>query len=227
MPDLPQRWLSLSGICTVLNLTPSQVKSLYKQKYLVRIGKNPPDYRYLDPTPEYAERLRLAAVLLSRNAAVTFKIDLPTTFLLTSREVAEIMGWSPRYAKVYLAEKKIPCFRFENSKKRALLFSVSAVRDMIFKRNGRGRYSKQLAPILLSDVILFYRRFQATEEAIVPTDAAFKEDAELQKKIQWMMRQPSPQREVMLADFLDKMELAKQVVEALRSPDDTSTCTDC
>lgn len=218
MPDIPQRWLSISGLSTVLNLTPTQIKTLYKQKLLVRIGKRPNEYRYLDPTPEYAERLRLAAVMLSKDD--TISINLPLTFLITKREIAEIMGWSLRKTRRFIEDNKMPSYKAANNSR---LFSVSTVRDFIWKRNGR-RLSKQLAPMLLSEMIAYFRRFLAEEEAIVPADAAFAEDAALQKKIVWMMKQP--QREVMLADFLAKMELAKQAVVALRSPDDTSTYTE-
>ena len=68
--------------------------------------------------------------------------------------------------------------------------------------------------MLLSEIIDFFRRFQAAEESIVPTDAQFTADEQLQKKITWMLKQP--QREVMLKDFLEKMELAKQVVTSIQ-----------
>ena len=210
MSTLEQRWLSLSGISTVLNLTPIQIKLLHKQHYLVRIGKRPDEYRYLDPTPEYAERLRLAAVMLSKNDRVN--IDLPMSAILTVREVAEIMNWSLNHAKKYLLENRIPHFK---AGVRINLYSVTEVRDMIFRRNGRGKFSKQLAPFLLTEILEYHKRFQAEEESIVPTDAAFERDAELSKKIKWMMRQP--QREVLLADFVEKLELAKQVVSLLQS----------
>jgi hypothetical protein len=212
MTELPQRWLSISGISTVLNITPTQVKTLYKQRLLVRIGKRPQDYRYLDPTPEYAERLRLAAVMLSKNTEVN--IDLPMTFLLTAREVAEIMGWSLIHARHFLQDNKVPCWKGKN---RAALYSVSTVRDLIFKRQGR-KLSKQQAPFLLNDLLGYFKRFQAEEEAVVPTDDQFAEDEALQKKIRWMMRQPSPQREAMLSDFLEKVELAKSAVQVVRKP---------
>jgi hypothetical protein len=211
MPTLPQRWLSLSGICTVLNLTPSQIKTLYNQKLLVRIGKNHSEHRYLDPTPEYAERLRLAAIMLSKNSQVN--IDLPLTFLLTIREVAEIMGWTQQKTIHFMEDHKVPCYKSAN---RARLYSVAVVRDMLWRRNGR-KLSKQLAPMMLPELIAFFRKFQAAEEAIVPTDAAFAEDADVQKKVRWIMRQSSPQREVLLADFVEKLELAKQVVSSLQS----------
>ena len=211
MNPLPQRWLSLNGICTTLNITATQVKTLYNQKLLVRIGKRPEEHRYLDPTPEYAERLRLAAVMLSKNTEVP--IDLPLTFLLTIREVAEIMGWTLRHAKHFLEDNKVPCYKSAN---RARLYSVSVVRDLLWRRNGR-KLSKQLAPTLIEDLIVFFRRFQAAEESIVPTDAAFERDSELQKKITWMMKQPSPQREVLLADFVEKLELARKAVSSLQS----------
>ena len=207
MPDLPQRWLSLSGISTQLNLTPTQIKTLYEQKLLVRIGKRPNEYRYLDPTPEYAERLRLAAVMLSKNHSHNIPIDLPFTSLLTMREIAEIMDWSLHKTVRLLERGKVPCFKGKN---RVRLFSVSDVRDFIWKRNGRK--NKYTAPLLLSELIVYFRRFQAAEEAIVPTDAAFAEDEALQKKIIWLMKQPK--REVLLADFIQKIELAKTVVHA-------------
>jgi hypothetical protein len=216
MPDLPQRWLSLSGISTVLNLTPSQIKLLHKHRLLVRIGKRPQDYRYLDPTPEYAERLRLAAVMLSKNSQVN--IDLPMTFLLTAREVAEIMGWSLRYARDFLEDTKAPCWKAKN---RAKLFSVSTVRDLLFKRQGRHLH-KQKAPFLLPELVAFAKRFIDSETAIVPTDAQFSEDEAIHKKIAWLMQQPSPQRETMLADFLSKMDLAKRVLE-MAGPGESGT----
>lgn len=208
MPELPQRWLSISGISTTLNLTPTQIKTLYKQNLLVRIGKNPTEYRYLDPTPEYAERLRFAAVMLSKNSTVN--IDLSLSFLLTRREVAEILGWNLVYAELYLRTKKVPRHKAANG---VVFYPVSAVRDMLWKRNGR-KLAGKIAPMLLSEMLAYFWRFKAAEEAIVPTDAAFAEDAALQKKIVWMMKQPN--RDVLLADFISKMELAKRVVEAVK-----------
>lgn len=206
MPDLPQRWLSFSGICTTLNLAPSQVKSLYRQKLLVRIGRRPQDYRYLDPTPEYAEKLRLAAVLLSKR--YEFTIDLSMSSLLTIREVAEIMDWSLKHARDFLESNKVPCWK---SKNRARLYSVSVVRDFIWKRNGRKQAGK-IAPMLLSEMISFAQRFIDSETALMPTDEAFKADEELQRKLAWVMRQKSPERETMLADLMAKLDLAKRVV---------------
>ena len=205
METLPQRWLSMSGISTALNLTPTQIKTLYKQKLLVRIGKRPNEYRYLDPTPEYAERLRLAAIMLSKDPDVP--IDLPRTFILTVREVAELLGWTVRYAQLYLYKHPIPYFK---GKGRVKLYSASEVRKMIWRRQGR-KHADKTAPLLLSEIIEYFRRVQSEEESIVPTDAAFVADAQLQKKLRWMMRQPN--RDVLLAGFIEKIELAKQVLE--------------
>ena len=210
MENLPQRWLSLSGISTVLNLTHTQVKTLYKQKLLVRIGKNPVDHRYLDPTPEYAERLRLAAVLLTKQND-KIPINLPLTFILTAREVAEIMGWHHKYSKNYLRENNIPYFQGAGKVK---LYTVSAVRDFIWRRNGR-KLSKQKSPFLIDEMIAFAKRSVDADTALMPTDQQFAQDEALQKKIIWMMKQTN--REVLLADFMQKMELAKHVVTALKT----------
>jgi hypothetical protein len=69
----------------------------------------------------------------------------------------------------------------------------------------------------LPELVAFAKRFIDSEAAIVPTDEQFKADAELQKKMELVMRQSSPGREVMLADLLEKLELAKQVVQTLES----------
>jgi hypothetical protein len=209
MADLPQRWLSFSGICTTLNLTPYQIQNLYNKGLLVRIGAGT-NQRYLDPTPEYAERLRLAAVLLSKNTSLPTNISL--CFLLTAREIAEIMGWTVRCATDYLRENKVPFFQ---GKANAKFYSVSTVRDFVWRRNGR-KLSKQQSPFLITEMIAYFKKFLAAEEAIVPTDAAFREDEELQKKIRWMMSRPSPVRETLLADFVEKLELAKAAATAGR-----------
>lgn len=209
MNTLPQRWLSIVGIATELNLTTTQIKLLYKQRLLVRIGKRPDEHRYLDPTPEYAERLRLAAVMLSKQPDIP--TNLPLTFLLTVQEIAEILGKTRSATAHILDDNKVPCFKSPTSRNRAKLYSVTSVRDLVWRRNGRNTaVSKQKAPVLLKDFIAYFWRFQAGEDAVMPTDAQFREDAELERKLEWILRQPN--RDALLAQFMSKMNLAKQVV---------------
>jgi hypothetical protein len=216
MPDLPQRWLSLNGIATVLNLTPTQVKTLYKQKLLVRIGKRPQEYRYLDPTPEYAERLRLTAGMFFEGRHSGMRVDLPYSFILTSKEVAEIMGWSWQHADKVL-RGNVKRYKAPN---RIVFFSVATVRSMIWKRHGR-KLAEKTSPFLLPELIAYAQRLIASETALVPTDEEVKADAEIQKKMEWMLKQP--QREIMLQDYLSKMDLAKRVLSATAGPGESDT----
>jgi DNA-binding transcriptional MerR regulator len=209
LSEIPQRWLSITGICTVLNLTPSQVLHLYKKGFIVRIGDRPSNHRYLEPTPEYAERLRTAAVMLSKDRYIN--VELPITFLFTIRELAHLMGWSIYYARLYMQRNTPPCIQ---SKNRTKLYTATTIRDLIFKRHGRKMAGKK-SPLLLSEVIQYFHRFMAEEESIVPTDEQFKQDDQLMKKIKWAMKAKSPERETMLQDLMEKIELAKEFVNAV------------
>lgn len=195
MNTLPQRWLSLNGICDVLGMSPSQVKSLVRSKQLVRIGK-PPDYRYLDPTPEYAERLRLWA-------SMDTQTNIPLKALFTVREVTEIMGWHISHGRDVM--RTIPATKVNGHTK---LYSAVQVRNLLFRRQDR-KHSQQKAPFLLSGLIAYFRRYYDSEAAIVPTDSEFADDDALKAKLEWMLSQPNHQK--MLAEFLEKLELAKMV----------------
>ena len=120
--------------------------------------------------------------MLSKQAFIN--VNLPMSYLLTIREVAEILGWSLKHAQTCLAKYKIPCIKSSN---RVKLYTAASVRNLIWKRQGR-KIADKTAPLLLSEMILFFKRFQAAEEAMVPTGAMFAEDAILQKKITWMMK---------------------------------------
>lgn len=198
---IEQRWLSIHGICSTLNLSKSQIYTLVRKKYLVRIGDVHTNYRYLDPTPEYAERLRLADALEGRE-------NPSLKGLFTAREVAEIMNWSLGATRHFLS--KVP----HVTSKHCSLYSAAQIRDFIWRRSGR-KMAGRKDTVLLSELLAYFMRFREAEEEIVPTDAAFAEDAALQKKLQWMMEQPN--KETMLKEFLEKMELTKNVVQQLSS----------
>lgn len=204
--ELQQRWLSLSGICDVLGMRPTQIKSLVRSKLLVRIGK-PPDFRYLDPTPEYAERLRLWA-------SMDTQTNIPLKALFTVREVTEIMGWHISHGRDVM--RTIPATKVNGHTK---LYTATQVRDLLFRRQDR-KHSQQRDPFLLSGLIAYFRRYYESEAAIVPTDSEFRDDDVLRKKLEWMLEQPNHQK--MMADFLEKIELAKAVVSQA-SQSDTKT----
>lgn len=214
MEQLPQRWLSLDGICTTLNVSKDHALWLAKSGFLEVIwGSNKMrryvDARFLDPTPAYAERLKIGEALYGRLFPIPHDLDL--CGLLTIREVAEIMGWSLRYARKYAWKYKLPSVRAG----RYDLYSPSVVRDLLWRRGGR-RLSKQKAPFLVTEMIEWFLRSTAQVEADLPTDAQLAQDEVMQRKLARMMKLPSPDRERALAEFLEKTEMAKQLLAVLR-----------
>jgi hypothetical protein len=204
---MEQRWLSKTGICTVLGVSPSVIDTYVKQKFIVRMGKAQ-STRYLDPTPEYVEQLKLGQAIHKK----TFHefVDLFTTPLLTPREIMTITRWSMNYTLKYLKQHKTPGFTIGKCK----LYSPNTLRDILWERQDRKGMSKQMCPFLLAEIIRFFSEYYKGECEEAPTDAQFAEDELLQRKINRMMRLPSEKRVAALSEFMAKVDLAKRVVAA-------------
>lgn len=209
-----QRWLSLSGICTTLGLNTTQINRLVKDGFLVTIKANK-EVRYLDPTPEYAEKLKLGEVLYSKQNHFPRDFDLVT--LLTLRELAEIVGWTFRYAEKYCIEHKVPAVKVG----RYNLYSVATVRELLWRRSGR-KLASQLAPFRIQALIDWFLKSTTEAEKLIPTDREFIEDMNIQKRLAKMGKLPSPARETMIADFFRKLELAKTVSGIVRASETSS-----
>jgi hypothetical protein len=204
-----QRWLSLEGICTSLQISRDHAVWLAKQGFLVVMwgekGKKIKLARFLDPTPEYAQKLRLAEALYGRLYPLPKDIDL--TALLNVAEVAQIMGWTYAYAQKYLNEKKAPCTKMGLYN----MYSVEAVRKLLWNREGRKRAQKR-APILLEHLIRFFAAQYARENEVVPTDEEFAADDLLVRKLERMAKLPPAERAEAMHEFYEKVRLAKAVV---------------
>ena len=181
---MEQRWLSKTGICTVLGINERILREWVKNKYIVQIGKHP-TFRYLDPTPGYAEQLKLGQALHTKENQLPF--DISTAALLTLREVAEIVGWKLPYAQQYMWKYKVPFVKIG----RFRLYAVDVVRNILWQRQDRSKASKQVAPFLLSEILRWFVAHYAAECEEVPTDTAFAEDELLQRKLTRMMQLPS------------------------------------
>jgi hypothetical protein len=205
--DEPQ-WLTLSGICSRLNLTPHSIRYLARHGYLgVLKGSTTAETRYLDPTPEYAAKLRLGETLYKRNFPLPCDVDLAP--LLTLREIATIMGWTMKGVRNkndrgQLGQGvKVGQYR---------LYSVQVVRDLLWKRQGR-RHSKQRDPFLLEELIQFFQKYYAQECSQVPTDLEFQSDARLQAKLARLLKDPpGGDRDKAIRSLVMKMKIARQVV---------------
>jgi hypothetical protein len=208
-----QRWLSLTGICTTLGIGHEHAKWMAKQGFLTVMWgdrrKTFTQARYLDPTPEYAAKLKLGEALYGRLHPIPYDLDMKA--MLTTREVAEIMGWTMKYAKQYLWKKDVPSVKVGQHQ----LYSILTVRKLLWKRNGRSAsLSKQKSPFLIRELIEFFLKTTAADEQEVPTDAQFAEDELMQRKLTRMAKLKSPERELAMKQFMDKMELAKSLVSS-------------
>lgn len=206
MPELYQRWLTADAICTLLNINKTTLYNWASKKYIVKIGGKL-NGRYLDPGPEYSERLRLGRAIHDRDVFATLAKDITMVNLLTAQEFAAIMGWGLKRAKNYLQKRKTSGFR----KPRCVsLYPVSEIRDIVWRF--RGRKGSKKGPLLLQDFIDFFLRYQAAQDELMPSDSQFEKDDILKKKMEFLMNMPSPQREVALKEMMEKMDLAKKIV---------------
>lgn len=202
-----QRWLSRDGICTTLGMTKHQIELLVSRKVLVTIGFGP-KRRYLDPTPEFAAKLKLGETLYDKLKPLPKDFEL--LGLLTIREVGQIMGWHIRYAQVYLWKKNVPSIKVGVHR----LYSIAAIRNLLWKRQGR-KIASQRAPFLLDHLIRFFLEYHAHENEEVPSDADFADDDLLMRKFSRLAKLPSPQREEAYRELWAKVSTARCVAEAL------------
>lgn len=207
-----QRWLTLNGIATLLSVSEDHAVWLAKQGYLVVIwgdkSKKIKTARFLEPTPEYIDKLRLAEALYGRLHPLPKDITLAG--LLTTNEIAQIMGWSDRYAQKFLLAKKLPNIKVGQYR----LYTIATVRDMLWRKEGRKEAGRR-APFLIQDLVRFFLAHAAAEAEDIPTDAAFYEDEAVQRKLARIARMPSPGRELAMKDLWEKVALAKTVAASL------------
>jgi len=201
-----QVWLSLSGICDKLRLSPAQIRQLTKKGCLAVLkGKSGVEARYLDPTPEYVEQLRLGAIIHQKHFPVP--AGLTEKALLTKGECAELLGLSARMMERYLYRHTVPSIRVD---KKHFLYSPLVVREAMLKRSGRKRH-KQLAPFLLDELVTFFSSRLTAELSLIPTDKEFAADEALQRRLSLIVTESQK------ADFARKVKLAQEIVQILES----------
>ena len=210
MPETMQRWLSLTGICDVLQTSPRHIEWLVKNRFLEKIPAHPRKggARYLDPTPEYAVRLRLTEMIYGRRVPLPAWFDYSEKALFTKNEIAVICGWTEMYVVKYLHQHKVPAIKCGHPKTGLCLYTAKTVRDILWRKSGK-RFGPQKGPFLLSELIAWFWKHQADAGEDIPTDRQFLDDARLQKKLERILKMKSPQREQALRDMLAKVGLAK------------------
>jgi hypothetical protein len=215
---MEKRWLTLDMIASTLRLPASYIKELTKQRYLVTIGSLD-KRRWLDPTPEYAEKLRLAAILHDGHMHVP--PDINEIALLSLREVAELCGWSVNYARNYMKRyPEIPRFRVNSQ---LHLYSITTVREILWRRQGR-KLSKQRSPFLIAELVAWVKARHEAELQDLPTDAEYAEDDAMMRKLELIVRRSEKDQIASKHDFASKVELARKVVQILENAKPVPTC---
>lgn len=207
---MEQTWLTLDQISYKLRLSKSYIKTLTGQKFLVTIG-TADKKRWLDPTPEYAEKLRLGAIL--HNDAQHVPPDIAEIALLTLREVAVLCGWTLRYAQLYMQRHNTPRFRVNSQ---LSLYSIMTVREILWRRQGH-KAAHQRSPFLIEEIVRFVQNEHAEATRDIPTDAEYAADDKLMWKLEAIVRRSEADQAAAKTDFARKAELARKVVQLLDS----------
>lgn len=207
MPE--QNWLTIDQISYKLHLAKPYIKELTRQKFLVTIG-TADKKRWLDPTPEYAEKLRLAAIL--HNDALFVPTDISEIALLSLREVAVLCGWTLRYAQLYMQRHPdTPRFKVNSQ---LSLYNIRTVREILWRRQGH-KTAHQRSPFLIEELVRFVQNEHAKDSADIPTDAAFAADDTIMRKLESIVRRNEADQETAKNDFARKAELARKIVQIL------------
>ena len=198
------RWLSLQGICKVLDTTEDHVRWLVDNGYLEKLPGPKP--RYLDPTPHYADRLRLAEAIYRRRNPIPDAIDLDSKAIFTVAEIAGLLGTTLNYTRLLLFRQKYPCVKMKG-KTGLRLYTAQTVREIVWRREGR-KLSPHKCPVLIPELIRFFHQHQED----IPTDQALAQDDNLKRKLERIMKMPEPRRAAALKDLLDKTGLVKALL---------------
>jgi hypothetical protein len=209
-----QRWVTLDALCTILRLPKGCVVSLVERGCLVALwGKGSSKYnnaRFLEPTEEYKQQLRLGAMIHAKLHPTPR--DISELALLTVREVATIMGWKMRYAQNYMNENKVPYIK---SGHQHHLYTSQTVRELLWNRQGRKTAGRR-SHFLITELIESFQKWYAEDLKDVPTDAQFLADDEIQRKLLRIVEMQQEGQFAAQADFAQKVKLAKQIVQILK-----------
>lgn len=211
-------WLTLDMICGRLRLTKEAVIALGQHGHLrviwgARKDRKYVDSRWLDPSDDYAEQLRLAAILHRKEYPLPPYINERALF--TVREVAALLGNDVKYTKLAFRRLKIKPVMVSPA---VVLYSVNQIREVLWRREKR-TMAKQRAPFLIQHMIEYFRRIEAEEKPDYPTDAQFLADDELQRKLERIVEMAEDDQHRAKIDLARKVTLAKKVVALLQNLD--------
>lgn len=204
--SLPQKWLSLTSLAMLLGTSEDHVKWLAKNGFLVFMwGDRKMNWdlaRYLDPTPEYAEKLKRGEVFYERMYPGPNDID--NVPLISTAEIAEILGM--RIGNVRRLLSKWPAAPVKG------YYSVEQVRQML----GRRSRSAHRSPFLIMELVRFFWR--RNTEGKIPAREEYGEDDVIFRKLQRITQMPHGERQEALLEFFSQVKVAKEVAHSLPTP---------
>ena len=208
-------WLTLDQISGRLRLTRDAVIALGEHGHLkviwgVRKSKKFSDSRGLDPSEDYAEQLRLAAIVHRKEYPAPPYLNERAMF--TVREVASICGFSVEYTKLAFRRLKIKPIVVGPSLR---LYSINQVREVLWRREKR-TLAKQRAPFLIKHLVEFFMKEDAAAKQDLPTDEQFREDEVIQRKLERIVEMAEDYQHQAKLDLARKVSLAKSVAKILR-----------
>ena len=208
MADIEQRWLTLDELRSTLRITAMHVRDLLRDGHLVALPGRKSDTRYLDPTPEYKEQLRIAAIIHGKTAPTS----ISDRALFTTSEMAELIGCKVERAHRITYIQKLPRVMINPQMG---LYSANTIRKLIMRRTGRKKFAKR-SPYLLMELIDWFRaKYEVDKE--IPTDVQFLEDDKTQRRLQLLIDRDSKDSLAAQVDLGKKLALARQVVQILES----------
>jgi hypothetical protein len=175
----------------------------------VKIGDTNSTPRYLDPTPEYAERLRNYQTCHIHDTERLVP-DIPSKTLFSAKEVAFLLGWTEKYTWTQVSRRRVPRVRLG----RFTMFTADTIRDLLWNVRGK-RNAKNSCPFLMHELIEWFQKYQAAQDKLLPTDAELAEDDIFKAKLALMMKMPSPRKELAMNEFFEKAEIARSASRAL------------
>ena len=212
-------WVTLDYLAGILRLPKAYLRQLTRKGFLVSIGRAD-KARWLNPTEEYREKLRLAAILHSEQMFVP--PDISEIALLTLREVAVLCGWTLNAAQCYMKQNHVPHHKIN---RRLNLYDIRTVRELLWRRQERTT-AHQRSPYLIQELIDFVQKEHEAATRDIPTDAEYAEDDKLIRKLESIVTRSEADQASAKHDFARKAELARRVVQLLEKARTAEQSTD-
>jgi hypothetical protein len=195
-------WITFNELCLTLRITPYQAIRLIKAdkvKYIAWGRSYRTQHRFIDPGDD---------ALLHMEATGTIEFDLSAFPFISAAEFAEIAGVSQNRIRrlVLLGHVKPKKMGGVN------VFTPKQVRNILLKRERRTPLDRKP---LVRDIVRWFLQYYEQEYRHSLSQAQVREDDELERQLNRMMKLPHAQRSRTMRQFWQRVELARKVADAI------------